>query len=423
MRIEEWREEVGKYFLEYLLAAEVGVSVICQLLIEDITNPFCLVYVDVPSSGKTITLNFFNELKELVYYTDNFSAAAFVSHAANVKKKDLSKVDLLPRIRHKVLIVRDLAPIFGMRDDDILKTMGILTRVCDGEGLITDGGVHGSRGYEGDYLFMFLAASTPIRPRIWKVMGNFGSRLFFLNMNTMDKSIDVLAKQLSSKLTPKVKEKYCSDATKALIDTIWARNDAFYWDKDGDDPQLLEEIARIAQLVACLRGTINVWKENLGDESFNHTTAQIEKPDRINQLFYNLARGHAVACGREKLIDEDIAIVLKVALSSASMERSKFMNELIKKEGVLTTEDVIDSMDWSRPTALKLMEIFRHLKIVQEVEAVNLSVGRSEKVIKLTNKFSWFIGNRFKELVRYTVSDSVYKSINKPKMTVSNCAS
>lgn len=407
MSIEEWRKEIQKYFPEFVLPAEVGLSVICQLLIEDITNPFGLVYVDVPSSGKTITLNFFSGIEELVYSTDSFTAAAFVSHASNRKTEDLEKIDLLPRIKGKVLMVRDLAPIFGMRDDDLLKTMGILTRVFDGEGLETDGGCHGKRGYNGDYLFMFLAASTPIRPRVWKVMGNFGSRLFFLNMNSVDKSFTMLAEQLSSKLSPRKKEEFCRATTKKLIDDIWSRADAVYWDKEGDDKNLLEEIARIAQLVASLRGTINVWKESLGDETYNHTIPQIEKADRINQALYNLARGHAVACGRTSLQDEDIAIILKVALNSASIERTRLLNKLFQSDGVLTTEDVIHGVNCSRTTALKYMEMLQHLKIVEEVNSAGLSVGRSEKIIKITNQFSWFIGKRFKELNSLLGSDLV----------------
>lgn len=407
MRIEEWRQEIAQYFPEFVLGAEIGLSVICQLLIDDVTSPFGLVYVDVPSSGKTITLNFFSRAEELVYFTDSFTPASFVSHAANRKTEDLKKIDLLPRIKDKTLIVRDLAPIFGMRDDDLLKTLGILTRVFDGEGLETDGGCHGKRGYSGDYLFMFLAASTPIRPRVWHVMGNFGARLFFYNMNTSDKSISALASQLSAELSPKKKEEHCRIATAELLRHIFNREDAVFWNKKGDNQELLEEIARIAQMVACLRGVINVWKQSLGDEAFNHAEPQIEKPDRINQALYNLARGHAVACQRAYLNDHDVAIALRVALSSASLERTKLLNKLIKNDGVLTTEDVIHGMDWSRPTALKYMEIFRFLKIVDEVPLDHFDVGRSEKVIRLTKNFSWFIGERFKALYALTGSDMV----------------
>ena len=100
-----------------------------QLLLNDVFNPFALAIVDVPSSGKTIILNFFDGLPELTYTTDNFTAAAFVSHASNVKREDLDKVDLLPRIRYRTLVVRELGSIFGAKDDDLIKSFGILTRI------------------------------------------------------------------------------------------------------------------------------------------------------------------------------------------------------------------------------------------------------------------------------------------------------
>ena len=417
MRIQDWRNEISKYFPEFVLPAEIGLSVFCQLLIEDITNPFGLVYVDVPSSGKTITLNLLDGIKELVYSTDSFSPASFVSHAANVKAKDLEKIDLLPKIQHKVLIVRDLAPIFGQRDDEILKTMGILTRVFDGEGYESDGGCHGKRGYKGDYVFMFLAASTPLRPKAWNIMGNFGARLFFYHLNSSDKTVQVLADQLSSEFSPKQKEDICKVTTTKLLSELWNRNDGIFWNKQADDRNLLEEIVQIAQMVASLRGTINVWKESLGDETFNHTEPMIEKPDRINQCLYNLARGHAVACGRTSLDDSDVAIVLKVALSSAALERTKLLNKLSTSDGVLTTELIIHDMEWSRPTALKYMEILRILKIVDEIPNTNLAIGRSEKVIRLTEKFSWLISKRFKYLLTFTETDLLNQSINKENLT------
>jgi len=407
MRIEEWRKIIHQNFTGLVLPAEIGLSVACQLLIDDISNPFGLIYVDVPSSGKTIVLNFFSDCKNWVYTTDSFSPASFVSQAANVKTKDLPKIDLLPKIKDKILIVRDLAPLFGMRDDDLLKTISILTRIFDGEGYRADGGVHGSRGYDEECLFMFLSASTPIRPRVWRVMGNFGARLFFYNFNAPDKSTDTLANQLSAEFSPKQKEKVCREATFQLLNDLFNCKDGVLWDKQADNRQFLEEIAIIAQLVACLRGTINVWEEHAADGKFNHTEPQIEKPDRINQCLYNLARGHAVACGRTSLNDQDIAIVLRVALCSASLERTKLLNKLIENDGVLITEDVIHKMEWSRTSALKYMEVFRYLRIVEEISPTNPQVGRSEKVIKLTEQFSWLLSNRFKELQLLTASDLV----------------
>jgi len=51
-------------------------------------------------------------------------------------------------------------------------------------------------------------------------------------------------------------------------------------------------ISRCAKLLASLRGVINVWKDSFGDlGSYDHTMPTIEKPDRINQLFYNCVAG------------------------------------------------------------------------------------------------------------------------------------
>jgi hypothetical protein len=46
----------------------------------------------------------------LVYVSDNFTPASFVSQAANRSSKNLAKVDLLPRPRNKVLLTAELAP-------------------------------------------------------------------------------------------------------------------------------------------------------------------------------------------------------------------------------------------------------------------------------------------------------------------------
>ena len=228
----------------------------------------------------------------------------------------------------------------------------------------------------------------------------------------LDKTPQTLADQLTSEFSVKDKEKECRVKTKEFILSLWDRPDGIFWDRSADDKVILKELALVAQLVACLRGTINVWKDNQGEEPYNHTIPQIEKPDRINQSFYNLARGHAVACGRTAISDEDLSIVIKVALSSASLDRIEAFNLLIKSDGVLTTEQVIYGLKCSRPTALNLMEKMMLLNLVNEVPATNLAVGRSEKVVRITERFLWFVGSRFKELNTLIGTDLVNQIFN-----------
>lgn len=398
---EGWRTVIGDRFPECLGAGEVGVSVLLQLLIADVRNPFGLVYVDVPSAGKTITLNFFSDLKELAYPTDSFSPASLVSHASNRKQADLEKIDLLPRIRHRMLVVRDLAPIFAERQENLLKNLGVLTRVFDGEGYESDSGVHGKRGYRGDYTFMFLAGSTPIAPRVWKFMGNLGSRLFFLNLNVADKSEEELADLLVQD-DFKHKEQECRIVTRELVLTVWNRHKGgIVWDKKADPPELRKIIARCAKLLAHLRGTVNVWaEEDDGETKHQHTNTVIEKPTRINQLLYNLARGHALLCRRTVITNEDMWPIIEVTMNSAMYNRIRLLQAILDCGGAATTDAIETALGCSNPTALKEIETLRILGVV-DVEDHRLSkVGRPEKIVTLKNDFSWFASDECSEFRR-----------------------
>lgn len=399
--IEEWRSVIMRNFPDCAFAAEAGAAVIAQLLIKDITNPFALVLVDVPSSGKTITLNFFDNLPELSYATDKFTPASFVSNATNVKRELLAELDLLPRLRFKLFLIRDLATIFSKRDDDLTECLGILTRILDGEGLKTDTGIHGQRQYTGLWLFMVLAASTPIPSRVWKLMGSLGSRLFFLRMNTRDKDEFELTKQLMS-MTHKEKEQECRQATKNLLYTLWKQNpDGVDWDRTNDNKECIKLITRCASLLARLRGVITIWQERKntdGGLEFDYVPPVIEKPDRISQLLYNHCRGHALVCGRRSIEIDDVRYVLRIAIDSAPTQRAHLFRTLIDNDGQLTTSQVEKHLSCSKPTALKEMETVRALGLCDLTETNGFHPGQPEKLIKLKPEFKWFCSEECRQL-------------------------
>src|SRR3989338_6536183 len=410
INIDQWGETIDKLFPDYRFAAEVGLSVLAQILIKDVRNPFALVLVDVPSAGKTITINFFSDIPDITYSTDTFTPASFVSNATNVKRKDLEKIDLLPRIRHKLFLIRDLAPIFGQRDDDLLKSLGVLTRVLDGEGLQTDTGVHGQREYTGDYLFNILAGSTPMNPRVWKLMGNLGSRLFFLNLNSPDKDDNQYVTQLRE-TNYKDKEYECRDATKEFIYSLWHKHQAgIEWDKEGDAPELIKVLVRCARLLARLRGTINVWEEKAeGGTRYNFTAPTIEKPDRILTCFYNLARGHAIIYGRNTIAQSDLKPALALSADSAPPARAKLFNKLLEYGGTMSTSDVEEALTCSKPTALKEMRALAILKVVDMSGDPDETVGRPEGEITLKPEFHWFLEDEYQQLRFHSVEKTLSK--------------
>jgi hypothetical protein len=393
MNFEQWQAVIMDNFPEYARPAEICASVFAQLLLNDVANPFALCLVDVPSSGKTITLNFF-AVPELAYATDNFTPASFVSHASNIKREELAKVDMLPRIRYRVLIIRDLAPIFGEKEDNLVKTLGILTRALDGEGLQIDSGVHGSRGYTGDYLFMFLAASTPIPPKVFKAMATLGSRLFFLQLHAKPKSHSQLIAQ-NRGTSRQEKERMCREATDSLLRTLWTTSaSGVAWNKENDSDDRLLVIARCAELLAALRGAIQVWDDGDG---LKHNSPTIEQADRINALLCNLARGHALLCGRRQIEKEDLAPVLEITFDSAPMIRAKIFRGLLENDGTLTTGEVERLLNCSKGTALKEMEKLSILGVADK-EEITLGSGQHGHELSLAARFEWFMSDECKSL-------------------------
>jgi len=384
IQFDEWRGVLVDNFPDLTLATEIGLSVIAQLLIKDIQNPFGLIYVDVPSSGKTTLLGFFSDLDGVTLQVDNFTPASFVSHSAKKKESELGKIDLLPRIRYRTLILPDLAPVFSKREDDRNMLLGILTRVMDGRGLETNSGVHGSRGYRGEYPFMLLGASTPISNAVWRSMGNLGQRLFFLKIRSAEKTTTALANQLRNPV--REKERSCKEATGDFIKTLWESHPkGIEWETGNEDQTLLESIGIVASMLAMSRGTT----QEQGDQ----ITSMCERPDRINQWLYNLARGHAIIQARDKINWADIGVILRVAIDSMPNNRSICLLEAIKNNGKIGIEALMKASGYSKPYTLKIAKEMVALGILEEIRVKNDDPGRPSKTFIIPNKLSWLYSN------------------------------
>ena len=125
---EEWQTELLKKYqnlknvsndnLEGLWdSLEFELSVMKILNIKDCTLPFAGILLGPPSSLKTVGIELFRKVKN-TFYTDNFSARAFVSHSTTVKKEELPAIYMLPRMKNKFFLTPELSPIFGKKDEE-----------------------------------------------------------------------------------------------------------------------------------------------------------------------------------------------------------------------------------------------------------------------------------------------------------------
>ena len=382
----------------------------------------------VPSSMKTQVIEMFRKWID-TYFTDKFTTKSFVSHSATVQKDKLSEVDMLPRIKNKVLLTPELSPLFTAKEEDIKEQFGIITRVLDGKGLETESGVHGQRGYYGNYMFSWIGAAVDIPHYVYKFLSTIGFKIYFLRLPRTEISEDDLVEQITAEKTFGEK---IGEIEKLLLEyLIWfeicpisiglQNVSKIEWDRNKDDKNAIRIIARLAILLARLRGNVFVTKSsntedfipsttNTSLNNNNHNTATnyhgtefihglptIENPSRANQQLYNLARGHALSLGRNYITMDDIPLIIKVVLSTGSIERVLILDLSIANKGILTTSQITTAMNISNHTAKRTMTEFKGLELVT-MERTDPSKSNSEYKITLNPKFNWFLEYEFKQL-------------------------
>ena len=131
-------------------------------------------------------------------------------------------------------------------------------------------------------------------------------------------------------------------------------------------------------------------------DGFSHRLPIIENPSRAAQQLYNLARGHALSYGRNYITKDDVLLVIKIVLSTGSIERVLILDLLIANKGTLTTSQITKSMRISNDTAKRTMTEFKGLELAT-MERVGDS-SNSEHKITLNPKFNWFLSEEFSEL-------------------------
>jgi transcription initiation factor IIE alpha subunit len=294
----------------------------------------------------------------------------------------------------------------------------MITRLLDGEGLETNSGVHGKRGYYGKYMFTWLGAAVDIPSSVYKFLSTIGFKIYFLRLPRCEATVDDLFDQLTSKKNFGEK---MDEIEKLMMDyLIWfeicpiaigsSRTTKIEWNHDKDDKEIIRIIARLALLLSHLRGHVIVYEssehpdflpvENNNyshhNSGYSHRLPIIENPSRAAQQLFNLARGHALSYGRNFITRDDVLLVIKVVLSTSLIERVLVLDLLIAHKGTLTTSQITESLGISNNTAKRTMVEFKGLKLV-DMERIG-DASNSEYRITLNPKFNWFLEDEFKKL-------------------------
>lgn len=380
---------VRKHFPQLPAAVDACAAVFGAMALANRTKPLSLILEGGSGTGKTAVLQTFlpadDRLKQWAYRCDKFTTKAFVSHAANVGRGKQEDLDLLPRIKDKVMITKELAPLFRGRVEELEENLALLISVLDGQGLTTDSGMHGQRGYTGRYVFNWLGATTPIRRQTHQIMAQLGTRLLFYEVAPITPGSQELLKYALQENGDQGETECQSEVNNFLADLL-AKHPV--GSVAPDSVCIPHEIT--AQLVRWATLLVNGRAEIKHEKSYGEwepVAAQSgEAPHRVINSFKELVRGRALVNDRTTVITDDLLLIEHIAVSSIPGHLRPIVRELRRADSVNTSR-CADLCRVSSPTARKYLRELQLLGIA-ELEKGSPEANLPDSV-SLSAEFQW----------------------------------
>lgn len=336
---------------------EACLSVIGAAQLKDVYHCIGLILVGSPGGRKGTTLSMLGS-NNPIYRLDDFTPASFVSADATRTEEELAEIDLLPQIKHKILVVDELAPMFSKRYEDLITNIGIITKVMDGKGYIRATGTHGQRGYDGDYRFNMIGGTTPPENRVWHALGKLSSRWIFYNLGKASLSDDI-RRDYGAALAE------CSRVVQQFLRKFWRGYAVLDWDRSQDDETWALLLRTSADTTCRWRGLIQ------RQDVTGYNPPLIETPSRLRETLYALARGHALLWGRQQLDWDDVNFAIDI--NKTNMPEDRYRVSRAFKESIEEHVEKGGSYEQMFDIGLGLREAAR---------AIECSTDRAKDVLK-----------------------------------------
>ena len=384
---QETPPSLSTYDLRQVITDEFGkegwsvmkplLAIHATLLLDDIESSRAMMIEGQSGVGKTMLLKTFGGLNNQFCRRSSVTPASFVSAGSSNSNSNSTNSDLLPLLEDRTLAVRDAQTFFTGSEQSIKSRWSTLARAMDGDGYYRQTATGGKTGYD-DIRFNFIGATTPLSPRAWKMMGNVGQRLLFVEWPDEDYDGVWLPSVVDGSERQPIERG--RDAVQRFLRDLWDYHggaESVAWTDDPMGQDVGAPLQRLARIVAHARG------------SLQDGTANIEAPKRIGKLLHDLARGHALIHGRTHLELEDVEVCGRVALSTMPSKRRDLIRVLLDPDtdGPLTAGDVETILDVSRPTARDRVDVVVALGFGDVVEKTGR--GGSTKAIEMNSDFCW----------------------------------
>jgi hypothetical protein len=391
---------IKKHYATLLPATHAALSVFATLALKDRTKPVSVIFEAASGFGKTAVLQMAfpppvsdpskkSKMHNYMYRSDKFTPRAFVSHAANVKKDELGKIDLLPRLKGKVLITKELAPIFRGRETELQENFGVLISVLDGQGYTSDSGSQGTRGYTEPIIFNWLGATTPLPLRTHRMMSQLGTRILFYDISYVAPTeAEMLAYARNGDAG--TAEKECNLAVTRFIINFFnvtppnsvSPNDIIW------PNEIMVQLVKWALFLVKARAEVKYDKSD--DNQWEPIAAMPpEGAWKVINYFKEIAIGHALIHDRKEINQSDLDLVAHVAISSVPGQLRPIVKELRK----------VDSVDSNRGSAVSAVSKTTLKKFFKELELLGIvhidqgsSKNQQTSSVRLTQDYLWLRG-------------------------------
>lgn len=409
--------------------------------IKDIDLPLIVIIVGNPGTWKTLAAEMLRSWPD-TYYKDKINPKSWITHAAKDDAAKLEGIDLVREIKDRMFLIPELAPII-MQDEKILAdTLSTLTRLADGQGLSTHSGLWGERNVAGPLMFTMLGATVRIPSHVYKILTGLGPKIYFYNTEFKQASRQELVNQNISEEFHKAKCRAIKEAIfsylqwlevcPSLIEIIETTtehdqdsnryegvtkvvNRAIKWNKKEDDRNAIEIIADLALLLAKVRGDAYAYqskvmtrlhdKQSGYEYEYGHSEPIEEEASRANQILYNVARAHAFELdGRDYIIEDDLIIPIKMALSAASRNRVSIIRAIFRaKDTSGVPYKALDTNYLATATGLTRLPVQRTIEELNALGLVDIAIDKEsvdhETYIRLRPELNWVYEERFQKLL------------------------
>jgi hypothetical protein len=175
---------VNASYPELLPSFHAALAVVGAMALSERIRPLSLILESRSGNGKSEVIQSLysppdSDVRNYIYRSDSWTSKSFVTHSSSLKKGQLRSIDMLPKIRDKVLVTKELSSIFRGNEHELEGNFKSLIAVLDGQGLTGDSGTHGRRGYEDRIIFGWIGGTTPLPDATYRLMSQLGNRLLF----------------------------------------------------------------------------------------------------------------------------------------------------------------------------------------------------------------------------------------------------